>query len=182
MISLAMRICAVRLLNAHMYFAFFFDTPTPTPPCSKPRFCIILFLPLWRITFQKESGGDVPSGWLGELIPVLFHGYYMDLSMNTEQSNPGSIQSFLIESVVEGGGDWEHDCLFIGNYSKILCKEILFVRCLLWWDLRSYFCLYISTGLSLLTLFTSFYSYSLETALCVKEFLLQQTLVMGNPG
>lgn len=86
---LAMRMCALRLLSVRLYFTTFF-WPPPQP--------IILYnfiLTSVENYLSEELGGDVPSDWLGGLTLVRLHGYYMDLSMNTEQSNPGSSQSFL---------------------------------------------------------------------------------------
>lgn len=105
MIPLTMRMCALRLLNVHMYFTIFFLIPPPS------RYILYNFVKLYfekykiyilynfiltsvENYFPKELGGGVPSDWLGGLTPVRLHGYYMDLSINTEQSNTGS-QSFL---------------------------------------------------------------------------------------
>lgn len=83
--------CSEAAECSHVFYNLFLTPPPPPQPIVLYNFILTSvenYLP-------EELGGDVPSDWRGGLTPVRLHGYYMDLSMNTEQSNPGSSQSFL---------------------------------------------------------------------------------------
>lgn len=156
----------------------FFDPPTP-----QADYFVILFLTLWRITFQRELGGYVPSGRLKGLTPVRFHGCYPDLRAWT--------QNRAIQAVIEGGGT---GCMHLHWKWLKSSGQRNVVSCLLWWDLRAFtflsslgnrssFLLHISPGLPPLILSTSFHFYSLGLLLWVsRSFSSDRPLVMCNPG
>lgn len=99
-----------------LHDSFLFES-SPSPSWL---FCIILLL-LSRVTFQKELNGDVYFGCLWELNTCRFGGPEQE----HRTAQPSSIQSFPSRASDRQRswlGAW---LLFIGNDSKLLCKEML---------------------------------------------------------
>lgn len=109
----------------------------------------------------------------------------------------GTVQSRqqpkLFNRVSDGGADWGHGYLLIGNGSKLLCKEMLTLSCLLWWSLRAFTFLSSFSKRSLFLCMSpqphpsSLFHLPLFLLTCLvfcvsKCFSLDSPLIMGSPG